>query len=152
MELPPDMHGGSPPVEVKLQPRSFVWRKVKGLQLKKLLIVCVGIGAGLGVGLVVGFASITWFTSRPIPPREWPHLTVDGASLKATLKTDWKDSVRYQLAIGPRSDKLKAAFDDAVRSNRHSISFTIHLYDKAGFEVCKQEDVKPTPAWTLRML
>jgi hypothetical protein len=53
--------------------------------------------------------------------------------------------VRYQLVVSPRSDDLKAAFDNAVRSHRDSISFTVHLYDKAGFELCKK-DVKPTPS------
>ena len=54
--------------------------------------------------------------------------------MKAKLKTDWNDSVRYQLVVTPRSDDLKAAFDDKVRLHRDSISFTVHLFDKAGFE------------------
>lgn len=52
--------------------------------------------------------------------------------------------MRYQLVVTPRSSDLKNAFDNAVRTHRDSISFTIHLYDMAGFELCKK-DVKPTP-------
>lgn len=122
-----------------------IWRKLKELSLVRFFLACVGIGAGVGVGFVAIFALVTWFNSRPIPVHDWPRLTVDGPSLKAKLKTDWSDSVRYQLVITPQADNLKAAFDSAVSSHRDSISFTIHLYDKAGFEVCKQTDIKPTP-------
>ena len=127
------------------QPRLSRWQRLKNLGLKKLFLVCVGIGAGLGIGVVATFASVVWLTSRPIPARDWPRLEVEGAGLKATLKTDWNDDVRYQLVVTPRSDDLQAAFDNAVRSHRDSISFTVHLYDKAGFELCKK-DVKPTPS------
>ena len=57
---------------------------------------------------------MVWITSRPIPAREWPRLEVEGAGVRAKLKTDWNDSVRYQLVVTPRSDDLKTAFDNAV--------------------------------------
>lgn len=81
---------------------------------------------------------------RPIPARDWPRLEVEGAGLQAELRTDGNHSVRYQLVVTPRSNNLKPAFGDAVRSHSDSISFTVHLYDKAGFELCKK-DVKPVP-------
>jgi hypothetical protein len=126
-------------------PRVSRWQRFKGFGLRKLFLVCVGIGAGLGIGIVATVASVSWLTSRPIPAREWPRLEVQGVGLRAKLKTDWNDDVRYQLMVAPRSDDLKAAFDRAVRSHRDSISFTVHLYDKAGFELCKK-DVKQTPS------
>jgi len=145
METPGEVQGVPPPVAFNARSHVSIWRRLKGLTLKKLFLVSLGIGVGLGVALVATFASITWFTSRPIPAREWPRLEVEAAGLRVKLKTDWNDSVRYQLVITPRSDNLKTAFDNAIRSHRDSISFTIHLYDKAGFELCKQEGVKPTP-------
>jgi len=134
--------GGS--VSLATQPRSSKWQRLKSFGLKKLFLVCIGIGAGLGIGIVAIVASVVWITSRPIPAREWPRLEVEGAGLRAKLKTDWNDSVRYQLVVTPRSDDLKTAFDSTVRTHRDSISFTIHLYDTAGFELCKK-DVKTTP-------
>jgi len=144
METPAGLEGGPTPVAASGQPHVSIMRRLKSLSLKKLFLAFVGIGAGFGVALVATFGSIAWFTSRPIPARDWPRLDVEGAGLKAKLRTDWNDSVRYQLVVTPRSDDLKALFDDAVRSHRDSISFTLHLYDKAGFELCKK-DVKPTP-------
>jgi hypothetical protein len=64
--------------------------------------------------------------------------------LKANLKTDWDGIVRYQLVIAPRSKELAQAFDVTARSQRDSLSFTIPLFDKAGFEVCKK-DIKVRP-------
>ena len=144
METPAGLEGGPTPVAASGQPHVSIMRRLKSLSLKKLFLAFVGIGAGFGVALVATFGSIAWFASRPIPARDWPRLNVEGAGLKAKLRTDWNDSVRYQLVVTPRSDDLKAVFDDAVRSHRDSISFTLHLYDKAGFELCKK-DVKPTP-------
>jgi hypothetical protein len=69
------------------QPRLSRWQRLKNLGLKKLFLVCVGIGAGLGIGVVATVASVVWLTSRPIPVREWPRLEVEGAGLKAKLKT-----------------------------------------------------------------
>jgi hypothetical protein len=133
-----------PPVATNVQPRLSSWQRLKGFGIKKLFFICMGIGLGLGIGIVATVASVLWLTSRPVPARDWPRLEVEGAGLKAKLKTDWNEAVRYQLVVTPRSDDLKAAFDDAVQSHRDSISFTVHLYDKAGFELCKK-DVKPTP-------
>ncbi len=127
------------------QRRLSVWQRLKGSSLKRLFIAGVGLGVGLGIGIVATVASVGWVTSRPIPVREWPTLDVSGAGLKAKLKTDWNDSVRYQLVVTPRSDDLKTAFDGAIRTHRDSIFFTVHLYDKSGFELCKK-DVKPTPS------
>jgi len=132
------------PVTSNVQSRLSIWQRLKSFGLKKLFLICVGIGAGLGIGVVAAIASVVWLTSRPIPARDWPRLEVEGAGLKAKLKTDWNDSLRYQLVVTPRSDDLKVAFDDAVRSRRDSISFTVLLFDKAGFELCKKI-VKPTP-------
>lgn len=122
-------------------PHTSVWQRLRGFGLRKLFLVCLGLGAGLGIGIVATGASIIWVTSRPIPAREWPE--IEGAGLRAKLKTDWNESVRYQLVVRPRSSDLKSAFDNAVRSHRDSILFTFHLYDRAGFELCKKE-VKPT--------
>jgi len=144
MEEPGEVQRVPTPVPTNVQARLSIWQRLKGFGIKKLFLMCVGIGAGLGIGVVATVASFAWLTSRPIPARDWPLLEVEGAGLKAKPKTDWNESVRYQLVVTPRSDDLKAAFDDAVQSHRHSISFTVHLYDKAGFELCKK-DVKPTP-------
>jgi len=139
------------PVTSEVQSRLSIGQRIKGFGLKRLLVACVGIGVGLGIGIIATVASIVWLTSRPtptpepIPARDWPQLDVEGAGLRAKLKTDWNDSVRLQLLVTPRSDDLRAAFNDAVQSHRDSISFTVHLYDKAGFELCKK-DVTPTPA------
>ena len=155
------------PATVEAQPR-------KNFGLKKLFLVSVAIGAGLGVGIVATVASVRWLTSRPIPTRvgiqssgspiptwelspleiqsagspiptrEWPPLEIQSAGLRAKLKTDWDGHfVRYQLVVTPRRNELKSEFDRAVRSHRNLISFVVHLYDKAGFEVCKKWDVKP---------
>ena len=124
--------------------RLSIWERLKAIGLKRLFLTCMGIGVGLGIGVVATVASVVWLTSRPIPARDWPRVEVESVGLKARLRTDWNDSVRYQLVVTPRSDNLKAAFDDIVRLHRDSISFTVHLYDKAGFELCKK-DVKPTP-------
>ncbi len=127
------------------QVRLTLWQRLKNLDIKKLILICLGIGTGLGIGIVATVACIMWLSSRQIPARDWSELDIASIGLKAKLKTDWNDSVRYQLVVTPRSDDLKAPFDHAVQSHRDSISFTIHLYDKAGFELCKKEHVKPTP-------
>lgn len=114
-------------------------------RLKRLFLISAGVGLGLGVGIVATVASVAWFNSRPIPTHDWTQLEIKGAGLRAKLKTDWDGAVRYQLVVTPRSDELKSAFDNAVRTHRDSISFTILLYDKDGFQVCKK-DVKPTPS------
>ncbi len=137
------MEGEVEAVSLPKQPHASIWQRLRSFSLKKLFLVCLGIGAGLGFGIVATVASISWVTSRPMPAREWPPLEGESAGLTAKLKTDWNDSVRYQLVVTPRSSDLKNAFDNAVRTHRDSISFTIHLYDKAGFELCKK-DVKPT--------
>lgn len=144
MEEPGEVQSVAPHATTNVRPRLSFWQRLRGFGLKRLFLICVGVGAGLGIGVVATVASVLWLTSRPIPARDWPRLEVEGAGLKAKLKTDWNDSVRYQLVITPRSDDLKAAFNDAVQSHRDSISFTVHLYDKAGFELCKK-DIKPTP-------
>lgn len=149
MEEPGEDRIVPPPTDV--QSRVSIWQRLKRLGLKKLLLICVGIGAGLGIGVIATIASVVWLTSRstpalePIPARDWPPVVIEGAGLRAKITTDWNDSVRYQLVVTPRSDDLKAAFNDAVQSHRDSISFTVHLYDKSGFELCKK-DVTPTPA------
>jgi hypothetical protein len=144
VEEPSEVQSVVPPVATNVQHRLSIWQKLKDISFKRLFLICVGVGTGLGIGVVATVASVVWLTSRPIPVRDWPRLEVEGAGLRAKLKTDWNDSVRYQLVVTPRSDDLKAAFAEAVQSNRDSISFTLHLYDKAGFELCKK-DVKPTP-------
>lgn len=136
----PDVQTASSPAP----PRHSIWQRIRTFGFKRLFLVCVGVGVGMVVGLAGIAYSIVWLTSRPIAAREWPRLEVEGAGLRANLKTDWNDSARYQLKVTPRSDDLKVAFDKTVRSHRDSISFTIHLYDRAGFELCKK-DVKPTP-------
>jgi len=112
-------------------------------RLKKLFLICAGVGLGLGVGIVATVALVVSFNHRPIPPRDWPRLEVEGAGLQAKLKTDWDRSVRYQLVVTPRSDDLRSAFDSAVRTHEDSITFTILLYNKAGFQLCKKE-VRPS--------
>jgi len=144
METPGEVQNVPPPATADMQRHVSIWQRLKSFSPKKVFLVCVGVGAGLAGGVVATVALVVWFTSRPIPIREWPRLDVEGAGLRAKLKTDWSDSVRYQFLVTPRSDELKPAFDRAVRAHRDSISFTIHLYDKAGFELCKK-DVKPTP-------
>jgi hypothetical protein len=145
MDEPNDVHSVSPPVATHAQSRPSIWQRLKGFGLRRLLLVCVGVGIGLGVGVVATVSLVVWLASRPMPSREWPLLEIEGAGLRAKLKTDWNDSLRYQLVVTPRSNDLKAAFDSAVRLRKDSISFTIHLNDKAGFELCKKEEVKPTP-------
>src|ERR1700692_4288564 len=99
-------------------------------RLKRLFLISVGGGSGLGVGIVAIVAIVVWFNSRPIPQHDWTRVAIEGAGLQAKLKTDWDGSVRYQLVVTPRSDDLKSAFENAVRTHRDSISFTILLYDK----------------------
>lgn len=144
MEEPGEAQSVPVPVTTNVQPHLSIWLRLKGFGLKKIFLICVGIGTGLGIGVVVTVASVVWLTSRSIPARDWPPLEVQGAGLRAKLRTDWNDSVRYQLVVTPRSSDLEAAFDDTVRSHRDSISFTIYLYDKDGFELCKKK-VKPIP-------
>jgi hypothetical protein len=144
METPNEVQTVAPSVTGSARRLVSIWQGLRGFGLKKLFLACAGVGAGLAVGVTATTASLIWFTSRPIPIHEWPRLEVEGVGLRAKLKTDWSDSVRYQFVVTPRSDELKGAFDRAVRTHRDSISFTIHLYDKAGFELCKK-DVKPTP-------
>lgn len=143
METSSEAPSASSPNSTPQKPISL-WQRAKAISLKKMFVICLGIGAGLTLAVVGVGASIVWFTSQPIPAREWPGLDVQSAGLQAKLKTDWNDSVRYQLVVTPRADDLKAAFDSVVRTHRESISFTIHLFDSAGFELCKK-DVKPTP-------
>src|SRR5260370_40333248 len=88
-----------------------IWQRLKTFSLKKLFLVCLGVGAGLAVGLIATVATVVWFTSRPVPIREWPRLELEGVGLRAKLKTDWSDSVRYQFVVTPRSDELKTASD-----------------------------------------
>jgi hypothetical protein len=144
MAEPSEVQSVSPQMTATVHPRLSIWQRLRGFGLKKLLLVCVGIGAGLAIGIVATVASVVWLTSRPIAARDWPRLEVKGAGLKAKLRTDWNDSVRYQLIVEPRSNDLEPAFDDTVRSHRDSISFTVLLYDEAGFELCKK-DISPTP-------
>lgn len=138
------MEGELETVSLTKQPHASIWQRLRSFSLKKLFLSFLGVGAGLGVAIVATVASVVWITSRPIPARDWPRLEIEGAGLKAKLKTDWNDSVRYQLVVTPRADDLKTAFDNVVRTRRDTISFTIHLYDKAGFDLCKK-DVKPIP-------
>ncbi len=153
-EEPSAVQNVSLPATVEAQPH-------KGFGLKKLFLVSVAIGAGFGVGIVATVASARWLTSRPIPTREWPPVQtqsagspiptrewppveIQNAGLRAKLKTDWDGHfVRYQLVVTPRQNQLKSEFDRAVRSHRNLISLGVHLYDNAGFEVCKKGDVKP---------
>jgi hypothetical protein len=107
-----------------VQLRPSVWQRLKAFGLRRLFLACLGIGAGIGVGAVTVAFCVAWLTSRPIPLRDWPSLEIESAGLKAKLKTDWNESVRYQLVVRPRSDDLKASFDDKVRTHRDSISFT----------------------------
>jgi hypothetical protein len=149
MEEPGEVRSFAASETSNVRPRLSIGQRLRDFGFKKLFLICVGIG--VSVGVIATIASVVWLTSRPIPApepiaaRDWPSLEVGGAGLRAKLKTDWNDSVRYQLVVKPRSDDLKSAFDDAIRSDRDPISFTIHLYDKAGFELCKHWDVTPAP-------
>ena len=40
-----------------------IWQRLKRLGLKKLLLICVGIGAGLGIGVIATIASVVWLTA-----------------------------------------------------------------------------------------
>jgi hypothetical protein len=150
MEEPGEVQIVPPPVTTDMRPRLSIWRSPKRFGLKRLFIVSLGIGVGLGI-VIAMITSVAWLTSRTAPApapettsvREWPRVELKGVGLKAKLKTDGNDS-RYQLVIAPMSDDAKAVFDKAVRSHRDSISFAVHLYDKAGFELCKT-NVKVTP-------
>lgn len=143
MAEPVEVQNGSPPGTTRVRPLLSIWKRLGGFGLKRLFLVCAGIGVGMGIVVAAVVASVVWLSSRPIQARDWPHLEFEGMGLKAKLRTDYDSSVRYQLAVLPISNELKAAFNDGVRANRDSISFTVHLYDKAGFELCKK-DVKPT--------
>lgn len=121
-----------------------LWQRLKTYNLKKLLLVFVALGVGLGAGIVGIAVSVDWYQSRPIAATEWNRLDVPSLSLRASLKTDYDGLVRYQFKVRPRTQDLIPAFSSAVLSHRDTISFTLHLYDKAGFEVCKT-DVRPTP-------
>lgn len=136
--------GESPLASSVAVPRLSLWQRLKAYGLKKLLLVCSALGIGFGIGVVGAAVSVAWLESRPIAATEWKRLDIPSLSLKASLKTDYDDGVRYQFKVTPRSQDLIPAFDNAVQSHRDTISFTLHLYDKAGFELCKT-DVRPSP-------
>jgi len=114
------------------------WRNLKFMGWKRLVLLCISLGAGIGLCIVGCAMAITWYLNRPIPAKQWPVIEIPAVGIKARLKTDWKDSARYQLRVVPFSAELAEPFDSSVRSNG-SIGFTIILYDKSGFQLCSTE-------------
>jgi hypothetical protein len=124
--------------------RLSILQRLKGYGFKRSLLICGVISVGLGIGIVIAAVSVASYLSRPISVTEWQKLDVPARSLRASLKTDWDGLVRYQFKIRPRTQDLIPAFSRAVQANRDTVSFTLHLYDKNGFELCNTV-VKPTP-------
>jgi len=90
-----------------------------------------------------------WYARRPlqpIPAKDWPVVSLSvGAA--ARLKTDWNGEARYQLSISPTTAEAGQALKRIFRLVEVTPSiaqFTIHFYDKAGFEV-SSTDVVMTP-------
>lgn len=79
------------------QVRLTFWQRLKNLGIKKLILICLGVGTGLGIGVVATVACIMWLSSRSIPARNWSELDIASIGLKANLKTDL-------LAVVPNHD------------------------------------------------
>ena len=114
------------------------WRNLKFIGWKRLVLLCFSLGTGIALCILGCAMVMTWYLNRPIAAREWPVIEIPAVGIKARLKTDWKDSARYQLRVTPLSAELAEPFDSSVRSNRN-IGFTITLYDKSGFQLCSTE-------------
>lgn len=115
------------------------WRKVQALSVAKLVTVLLGFGIGIGAGTGAMSWILNWYNQRPVAAKVWSKLTLP-IGMTAKLKTDWNGRVRYQFRIEPETENLKSAFETAVRSSGlSSREFSIHFYDKAGFEVCSTD-------------
>jgi hypothetical protein len=70
MQEPGDVRSVPQPTTANARSGPSIWQRLKAFGLKKLFLVCVGIGAGLGFGVVATVASVVWLTSRPIPAHD----------------------------------------------------------------------------------
>lgn len=104
---------------------------------KRLVLIGVSVGAGLGImGTIVGL-SIHWYYSHPRMTHEWPEHKMQAYGLKASLKTRWRDdALHYQLQISPLSPDAVDAFDKAFTTLTEPLDFTLYLYDDSGFQTC----------------
>ena len=102
----------------------------------------VVIGLSIGIGVVIAAFLLWWlvttYQNRPTEAKTWPVVTVQGANLKASLKTRWKGGLRYQFLVEPISPDFKASFDRATQDGSN-YSFTLIFYDKAGFKLCEAD-------------
>jgi hypothetical protein len=136
-------------------------RRPRFTTLKRLFAACLALGIGIGIAIAGAIITVNWWSERPIQPTAWASLDLP-VGLVADLKTDWDSGARYQFRVSPATDEpkgpyrvvspppagfkvdnppatddLKAAFQSVVTSGDASArEFTIHLYDKAGFEIC----------------
>jgi hypothetical protein len=124
-------------------------QNVRLLSLGRLLALCFFLGVGIGVGVVGTSSAMKWYGRRPlrpIPAKDWPPVSLSvGAT--ARLKSDWNGEARYQLSISPITPEAGPALRRIFRLVEVSptiAQFTIHFYDKAGFEV-SGTDVEMTP-------
>jgi hypothetical protein len=55
-----------PPMPSDVETHVSIWQRLKRLALKKLFLICLGIGAGLGIGVIATIASVV----KPADPQE----------------------------------------------------------------------------------
>jgi hypothetical protein len=112
--------------------------------MRTVVIALFALGLGIGLSIVGVHALLNWYSHRAVPTKTWPAITLS-VGITAKLKTDWRDVTRYQFVVSPSNSELSKAFETAIHSGDISLRrFTLHFYDKSGFEMCKTE-VLTTP-------
>jgi hypothetical protein len=115
----------APSAPSAVRSRLSIWQRLRAYSFKKLVLICAMVAVGLGIGIVIAIASVAWYLAPPLPVTEWQKLDITALSLRATLKTDWDGSVRYQFKVTPHTQDLIPAFDSAVQANRDTISLPV---------------------------
>ena len=111
-------------------------RKIGTVSINRLIVISISIGLAAGLSFAAFRLTMNWYSNRPVQAKIWPPIDLP-IGLTAKLKTDWNGETRYQLNISPKTEELTDDFDTVLRSSDVSVrQFGIHLYDKAGFEVC----------------
>jgi len=81
-----------------ITPHVQFWRKLTQVGLKRLALISLSVGAGLGLCVVSLTAVISWYQNQPVPARQWPPIDVPAIGIKARLTSDW-DGVLPQLEM-----------------------------------------------------
>jgi hypothetical protein len=113
------------------------------------LLVWILLAFSFGAGAVVGWVLLTRGSPSdrqpPTTSRTWPDLDLAIFPIRLSLKTEWREGVRYQFRVFQQGQSQYTDYDDVVDlilgppGSSHPDIFTLHFLSETDFELCNAE-------------